>query len=110
MDANTIHPHWQAGISEVTKLGGDLAKEGRKMKQVLHVRAEDNPADLETGGLTRISKTDSQSKWQAGPSLPTVPREHWPLRDRAAINHGKATTTASAAKLVAEGAQYHNPH
>ena len=65
-DALTLPPHWQAGISEVTKLGRDLAKEGRKMKEGSHVRAEDNPADLGTGGLTRISKADSRSKWQKG--------------------------------------------
>ena len=89
----------------MTKHRKDLAREGREVEEVLHVRAEDKPADLGPKGLVKLSKLGPHSKWQAGPSFLTLPCKQWPLRDLAAINLNKAKAAAAAAELVVEGTQ-----
>ena len=74
----------------------DLAKEGREVEEVSHVRAEDNPAVLGTRGPARPSELNSHSQWQTGPSFLTLPREQWRLRGRATINRGGEESTAAA--------------
>ena len=68
-DVHTMLPYWQVRISEVTKHREDLAKEGNEVEEVLHVHAEDNPAELATRRPTQLSKLGSHSKWQTGPSF-----------------------------------------
>ena len=68
-DGHTMLPYWQARISKVTMHREDLAKEGRKVEEVLHVQAEVNPADLGARELAKLSELGPHSKWQAGPSF-----------------------------------------
>ena len=68
-DGHTMLPYWQARISKVTMHREDLAKEGRKVEEVLHVQAEANPADLGARELAKLSELGPHSKWQAGPSF-----------------------------------------
>ena len=91
-DGHMMLPYWQARISEVTKRKEDLAKEGREVEEVSHIRAEDNLADLGTRGKVKLSELGLHSRWQVGPSFLLFPREPWRLRDLAAINCDKAMT------------------
>ena len=96
-NGHVLLPYWQARISEVTKHREDLAKEGCEVEEVLHLRAEDNLADLRTRRLAKLSKLGPHSKWQAGPSFLSLLCDQWLLRDLAAINLDKTTAAAGAA-------------
>ena len=52
-------PYLQVRIFQVTKHKEDLAREGHKVEEVSHVRAEDNPVNLGTRGLVKLSKVRS---------------------------------------------------
>ena len=95
-DGHTILPYWQARVSEVTKHREDLAKDGCDVEEVLNFRAEDSLDDFGTRGLAKLSELGLHSMWQTGPSFLMLPHEQWPLRDLAAVNSHKATTSTAA--------------
>ena len=58
-DGHMMLPYLQVRIFQVTKHKEDLAREGHKVEEVSHVRAEDNTANLGTRGLVKLSKVRS---------------------------------------------------